>query len=252
MDPPVLLIHGWGCSAYVFRENFVALAKGGYHTVAVELKGHGLSDKPTSPAEYRLEPMRTHVEEIVDALGGRVIICGLSMGAALGAHVAARSPGRVRALVMVSPVGFFGVPALTAIQLLTPSFVTRHLPLIARRSTIQLLLGFVNGRLREVTPGDVDEYWAPTQFPEFIYATRHLLHEFEWHAPFVPLHVPSLIITGSRDYFVSRESVKTYCEAMPSARHIEIRNAGHVVFDEAGPVVNDAMLEFFAAATRAA
>jgi pimeloyl-ACP methyl ester carboxylesterase len=236
----------------VFRENFSALAKAGYHAIAVELKGHGLSDKPTSPAEYRLESMRAHVEEIVDALGGQVIMCGLSMGAALGAHVAARSPERVRALVMVSPVGFFGVPGLSVIRLVTPLFVTRYLPHIAKRSTIQLMLGFVNGRLREITPQDVDEYWAPTQFPESIVATRHLLHEFDWHAPFVPLHVPSLIVTGSRDYFVSRRSVRTYCEAMPSARHIEIRNAGHVIYDEAAPVINDAMIDFFASATKAA
>ncbi|HUQ20647.1 MAG TPA: alpha/beta hydrolase [Gemmatimonadaceae bacterium] len=251
-DPTVLLIHGWACSAYVFRENFVALAKAGYHAIAVELKGHGLSDKPTSPSEYRLEPMRTHVEEIVDALGGSVIMCGLSMGAALGAHVAARSPERVRALVMVSPVGFFGVPGLSVIRLATPLFVTRYLRHIVRRSTIQLMLGFMNGRLREITPQDVDEYWAPSQFPEFIAATRHLLHEFDLHAPIVPLHVPLLIITGSRDYFMSGQSVRTYCEAMPSARHIEIRNAGHVVLDEAAPIVNDAMIEFFASATKAA
>jgi hypothetical protein len=31
---------------------------------------------------------------------------------------------------------------------------------------------------------------------------------------------------------------------MPGVKHIDIRDAGHVVYDEAAPVVNDAILEF--------
>jgi pimeloyl-ACP methyl ester carboxylesterase len=240
----VLLIPGWGCSVYVFRENFLPLAEAGYHAVAVDLKGHGLSDKPTAPEEYRLESMRAHVEEIIEALGGSAIVCGLSMGAALGAHVAAHLPERVRSLVMVSPVGFSGVRGLTPIRIATPSFFSPALPRITGRWTIQLLLEIVNGKLREITERDVDEYWAPMQFPEFVIATRHLLHEFTWHAPFEPLQIPSLVITGGHDRMVSRRSVRNYCETMPGVKHIDIRDAGHVVYDEAAPVVNDAILEF--------
>jgi pimeloyl-ACP methyl ester carboxylesterase len=188
--------------------------------------------------------MRSHVEEVIDALGGKVIIGGLSMGAALGAHVSAASPERVRALVMVSPVGFAGVRGLTAIRIATPSFITPTLPRITGRWTIKFLLDVVNGKLRDITDEDVDQYWAPMQFPEFTIATRHLLHEFTWHAPFEPLDVPCLIITGGRDRFVARQSIDTYCETMPSVRHIDIRDAGHVVYDEAAPVVNDAILAF--------
>jgi len=251
-NPTILLVHGWGCSAYVFRENLIPFARAGYYAVAVELKGHGLSDKPTHPAEYRLDSMRAHLEEIIDALGGRVIVCGLSMGAALGAHVAWASTQRVRALVMVSPVGFSGVHGLTAIRMGTPGFLTPKLPAIAGRWTIKLLLDVVNGRLRKITPSDVDEYYAPMQFPEFVMATRHLLHEFNWKAQFRKLSVPSLMITGGRDHFVSQKSVQRYCRTMPSLRHMVIRDAGHVIYDEAAPVVNDAILEFLASAMLAA
>jgi pimeloyl-ACP methyl ester carboxylesterase len=240
----MLLIPGWGCSTYVYRENLVPLAAAGFHAVAVDLKGHGLSDKPTAPEEYRLDAMRSHVEEIIDALGGKAIVCGLSMGAALGAHVAGSSPEKVRALVMVSPVGFAGVRGLTPIRIATPSFATPALPKVSGRWTIRFLLTIVNGKLREITDRDIDEYWAPMQFPEFTIAARHLLHEFTWHAPFPPLATPCLIITGGRDRFVARKSISTYCEAIPSAKHIDIRDAGHVIYDEAAPIVNDAIVEF--------
>lgn len=243
--PLVLLVPGWGCSTYVFRENLVPLAEAGYHVVAVDLKGHGLSDKPITAGEYRLESMRLHLTQILDALGEPAIVCGLSMGAALSAHVADSSPERVRGLVMVSPVGFSGVRGLTAVRVATASPITPLLPRIADRKVIELLLNLVNGKLRPITPRDVDEYWAPTQFPEFTLAMRHLLHKFTWRAPFPKLTVPTLLISGTRDRFVSRDALANCCRTMPGMRHIEVENAGHVVYDEAAPIVNKALLEFF-------
>ena len=243
--PLVLLVPGWGCSTYVFRENIVPLAKAGYHVVAVDLKGHGLSDKPKSAGEYRLQSMRVHLTQILEALGKPAIVCGLSMGAALSAHVADSSPKLVRGVVMVSPVGFSGVRGLTAVRVATASPVTPLLPRIADRKVIELLLNVVNGKLRRITPRDVDEYWAPTQFPEFTLAMRHLLHKFTWRAPFPKLTVPALLMSGTRDRFVSRSSLENCCLTLPGMRHIEVKNAGHVVYDEAASTVNKALVEFF-------
>jgi len=242
--PLVVMVPGWGCSAYVFRENLVPLARAGFHCVVTELKGHGLSDKPLDPSEYRLEPMRQHLTEILQSLDAPAFVCGLSMGAALAAHVAASSPQLLRGLVMVSPVGFSGVRGLTIIRMATPRFMTQFLPRIARRSLIDALLHIVNGRLRTIADRDVDEYWAPTQFPEFPIAMRHLLHEFTWNASFVQPSVPCLLISGTRDRFVSSASLDLYSRGMSQMPHIEVKDAGHVIYDEAAPIVNDAILSF--------
>jgi pimeloyl-ACP methyl ester carboxylesterase len=244
--PLILLLPGWGCSTFVFRENLASLGAAGFHAIAVDLKGHGLSDKPQSPTEYRLGPMRLHVSEILDALGAEsVMLAGLSMGGALAAHAAADDPARVRAVVMISPVGFAGIPALTAIKLATPSVLIPLLPRLAGRSLVELLLWVVTGKLRQYTERDVDEYWAPTQFPEFSRALRHLLHEFDWHAPFVPLKVPCLLISGTRDRLAPPSGLDRYRRAMPDLRHVAVRDAGHVVNDEAASAANEAMIEFF-------
>src|SRR6266480_189610 len=47
-SPPVVLVHGWGCSAYVFRRNMPALAEAGFRAIAIDLNGHGLLDKPVA------------------------------------------------------------------------------------------------------------------------------------------------------------------------------------------------------------
>ncbi len=243
--PLVVMVPGWACSAYVFRETLVPLARAGYHCIVTELKGHGLSDKPLDSREYRLEPMRRHFTEILESLGAPAFICGLSMGAAIGAHVATSSPQLVRGLVMVSPVGFCGARGLRMIRMATPQIITPFLPRITGRWLIEDLLHIVNGRLRAISDRDVEEYWAPTQFPEFPIAMRHLLHEFTWNASFVPPPVPCLLISGSRDRFVSRASLDLYCRSMPQMPHIEVKGAGHVIYDEAPSIVNDAILSFF-------
>jgi len=56
-SPAVLLVHGWGCSAYVFRFTMPALAAAGFRVISIDLKGHGLSDKPQRPEEYTIDAL---------------------------------------------------------------------------------------------------------------------------------------------------------------------------------------------------
>jgi len=243
--PMIVLVPGWGCSVYVFHDNIAPLADAGFHVVAVDLKGHGLSDKPLSRGEYSLESMRRHVGDILDALGANdIVLAGLSMGAAIAAHVAAAGRGRIRGLVLGSPVGFTGIPGLWAMKGVTASPVVPLLPRIATRTAIKTILHVVNGKLQQVDPRDVDEYWAPTQFPEFTIAMRQLLHEFAWKSGIPKMGAPTLLISGSRDRLLSRSRARRYARAIPAVRHLEIRDSGHVVYDEAPAMVNEAMIEF--------
>lgn len=247
-SPPLVFLPGWGCSVYIFRETLAPLAAAGFHAIAADLKGHGLSDKPDSPAEYTTESMRSHVVELLDALGIlRAGLCGLSMGAALASHVAAAFPQRVSGLVLVSPVGFDGVPGLRLLKALTPMSSTARLASMASRTMIRAMLLGVYGKLRRFTERDVDEYWAPTQFPGFTRAMRHLLHEYTWNAPFPQLDVPSLTIVGTRDYLAPRRAAAKYARRNPQMITLVVPGAGHVVFDEAPALVNRSLVEFFRA-----
>jgi pimeloyl-ACP methyl ester carboxylesterase len=137
------------------------------------------------------------------------------------------------------------VRGLTVVRVVTASPITPLLPKIADRKVVELLLNLVNGKLRQITPRDVEEFWPPTQFPEFTLAMRHLLHKFTWRAPFPALTVPALLISGTRDRFVSREALASCCMTLPGMRHIEVEDAGHVVYDEAAAIVNRELLDFF-------
>ena len=128
---------------------------------------------------------------------------------------------------------------------ITPRFAVPLLSRLATRFVVWVMLIIVY-RLRRPTRRDVDEFRAPTQFPNFALALRHLLHRFEWRSEFPRLEVPTLVIVATRDHLSSWRDAKRYAgEGEP----LVIRGAGHVILDEAPAEVNRALVDFFRACT---
>ena len=46
MARPVVMLHGWGASLYMYRHALDRLPRPGLRAIAVDLRGYGLSDKP--------------------------------------------------------------------------------------------------------------------------------------------------------------------------------------------------------------
>jgi lipase len=70
--------------------------------IALDLRGHGNSDKPPPPYYWSLfaEDVVAYVEQLP---AGQVVLCGHSVGGATAVEVAARVPERVAALALVEP-----------------------------------------------------------------------------------------------------------------------------------------------------
>ena len=250
--PAVVLLHGWCCSAYSFRRNLCALTALGCRVVVADLKGHGLSDKPRGRGEYTLDRMADHAVEIMDAVGvGRAALVGHSMGSAIALAVALRHPERVTRVALLAPAGFGAVSALPVAQLLTPRFAAPLLPWLVRRWMIGFVLKLAYAWDSRLTPRDVDEYYAPTQFPAFTRAMRDLLHDFQW-APGDPtalagLRVPALVMFGTRDRLVYNPSVETMVRAIPDVVLDVVQGAGHVLPEEVPERVNARLAAFVGA-----
>ena len=103
--PPLILIHGIGANIFAWRLVFDQLARD-YTVFALDLKGHGLSDKP-STGDYSPFGMADLVAQFMDAMAiDSAKIIGLSMGGAIGAALAIRHPSRVERLVLISAAGY--------------------------------------------------------------------------------------------------------------------------------------------------
>jgi pimeloyl-ACP methyl ester carboxylesterase len=244
--PPIVFVPGWACTAWIFHDTLRAVAKSGFRAITVELKGHGLSDKPSSPTEYTLPAMRDHLIEILDALAlERCGLVGHSMGAAIAVAAASREPSRVSGIVLAAPVGFAGVRFMSVFRAITPKLLEPILPALASKRLVRMMLSVVYGSLRRASLRDVEEFHAPIKSPGYTSALRNLLHGFEWRARFPALAMPWLTIVGSEDVLSPANDVARYAGANGEGRSVVIQGAGHVLFDEAPDEVNSLLSEFF-------
>lgn len=103
-NTPVVMVHGWLYHAGMWRGLMNALSAD-YYCIAVDLLGHGHSDKPHS-ADYSIRTSGQRVLDLVSKLGyEQFIYIGHSMGGMIGANIAARqAPERIIKLIDVSGI----------------------------------------------------------------------------------------------------------------------------------------------------
>lgn len=248
--PPVMLVHGWGCSVYVFRYNLPALAEAGFRSIAVDLKGHGLSDKPLASDEYTIDSLVEHLRDILDALGlERPALAGHSLGGSLIYHFASRYPERARCLGMLSPVGLKGVPLMWLYRLLTPATLMPILRQINPRVVVKRALKRVYGKRGHFTKRDVEEYLAPSQFPEYALAMRELLHSYDWnaadHRQLATVNLPAVGVWGSLDHMMPDDGMGIFVPLVPQIVLRAIPDAGHVITEETPDEVNESLIGLF-------
>jgi Predicted hydrolases or acyltransferases (alpha/beta hydrolase superfamily) len=246
-SPPVVLVHGWGCSAYTFHRNMPALVEAGFRAIAVDLKGHGLSDKPLASEEYTIESLAEHLRDILDALELECpALAGHSLGGSLIYHFASRYPERARCLGLLSPVGLKGVPLMGLYRFLTPAVLTPILRQVKPRVVVKLALMRVYGKRGRFTERDVEEYLAPSQFPEFALAMRALLHNYDWkaavHRQLFPVNLPAVALWGSRDHMMPADGMGIFVRLIPQIVLRAIPEAGHIITEETPDEVNEALI----------
>ena len=232
---PLLMLHGWGASAYSFRHGFERLGKHGLRVIAADLRGFGLSDKPSVAGAYSPASYREDVDQLLDALGiESAALAGHSMGGGVALQYALERPERVRALSLISPTNLVAIPLL-ALPKMTPRFIARLLGrfLVPRFGIGLILRQVAYGNSALATEETIDEYWAPTQLPGYVRSARSTLSEFDW-APLGPeragrLTVRTVVILGSQDRLI-RDAAKAAGALRGASVHVF--ETGHCVHEE--------------------
>jgi pimeloyl-ACP methyl ester carboxylesterase len=104
--PPLILHTGAGGDLRMWRLAGYVDGLHGWTLALMDHRGHGRSDRPTSPEEHALDRYVGDVLEVADAIGAeRFAFAGYSGGAEVGYRLAADHPDRVAALVAIGAVG---------------------------------------------------------------------------------------------------------------------------------------------------
>ncbi len=244
---PIVLLHGWGVTSYLWRHNIRALADAGHRVVALDLPGHGLSDAPEAVGAYTLERFTAHLRAAFDALElPRAMIAAQSMAGKIATRFAFEDPQRVRSLVLFGPVGFGLIPPWQVLAPIVPLLPGAVPSLLVPRRAIEFVQHRVYGKLGWFSERDIDEYWAPTQFPAVVRAQLQMLKEFDW-APWsaealASLRVRTRVVFGTRDRTVRPVHAERLTSALRDGALTWIEDGGHVLMEEVPARVNALLL----------
>lgn len=108
--PLVILIHGFPELWYSWRSQIPAIAKEGFHVVAVDLRGYGQSTVVADVAGYSVVNQVKDISDLIDELHQQqAILIGHDWGANIAYALTMLHPEKVKALVTLS-VPFYPQP----------------------------------------------------------------------------------------------------------------------------------------------
>lgn len=102
---PIILVHGLAASLHDWDDLLPELSANHYKGYALDLLGHGESEKPSHNHEYTVEKAYLHLEKWIDALqiDQPFTLIGHSLGGGLSLLYALNHPEKIRGLVLVNP-----------------------------------------------------------------------------------------------------------------------------------------------------
>jgi len=244
---PVVLVHGWGACVYTFRRAIPALAQAGRRVLAFDLRGHGLSDKPVGRGKYTIGALCDDLRDFLDAAHIEAAdLLGHSLGGGVALHFSLAHPERIRRLVLAAPVGLTSLRLPAIGHLLSPRFTDRFARYLTPRWMTNVLLRSTYGKPARVTDRDVDEYWAPSQFPDYYRATRALLEEFDWEPiaaeRLASMSCRTLVILSTADRLI--RGAEAPARAIRGAIVVSLEGAGHLGIEECADEFNRMVLGF--------
>lgn len=243
--PVIMFANSLGTNFHVWDRQVEAL-QDRFRVLRYDMRGHGLSDCPAAMAsECSIERLAGDARALLDALEiERVYFCGLSIGGLVGQQLAATSPERVAALVLLDTANRIGpasaweqrIAAVRAggmaavvdgvlARWFTPRFLTE------RRDEAQ---GYANMLTRTPADGYVGCCVA--------------IRDANLREADAQIRCPTLVIVGDQDAATPPSAARELASAIAGARIATIADAAHIPTAEQPEELNHLLSEFFVAA----
>jgi pimeloyl-ACP methyl ester carboxylesterase len=217
-----------------------------FSCIAIDLPGSGESDKPPGP--YSTEGQADQVAAFLEAIGiDKAHVAGMSFGAAVGMHLAARHPGRVRSLSLHSGWDVTDTYITTIVEVWRTLATT--LPTIAdvviqaifpwcftpdmyveRPEFVDTLVDFVRGR--------------PAQPVEAFLAQTDAVLAHDASAALGEIETPTMITFGARDLICSTRFAEPLKNGIAGSELVIFEHLSHAGLHEDPETFNRATLDF--------
>lgn len=258
----ILLLHGGGQTRASWGTAAVALVEAGYAAIALDARGHGESGWADG-GNYQMEHFAGDVLGVIATLPQKPALVGASLGGitSLLALKIAREQGEVPAVALVlvdiatrmnpegaKKIGAFmhGKPEGFATLEEAADAVAAYLPHRKRPSDVSGL----RKNLRQGEDGRWRWHWDPAfgrspRKPEEMKMFQNILDE-----AVRGLSVPTLLVRGAKSEIVTDEAVEHFRTLLPTAEHVNVQDASHMVAGDSNDAFNAAILDFLGRALK--
>ncbi len=250
--PPVVLIHGFGCSIDTWPTELIRSIGRHHRCIAISLPGHFPATCECDDYERSIQAaaVTQALAHAVASIGEkRVILIGHSAGGWLALRLAATFPDRVLGVVAISAFasgrlqGIFGKLQSLACRGPVLQWIARSLVWTAARQA--LAFGIVHRHMTYYRYGQISE--APTQRflqtgrqaaklhnPRSLIMWLKMLQQDDSKPLIKNIRAPVLLIHGGRDRVVSLMSARSIAAQLRSpCEFVALPDAGHFPFLEA-------------------
>jgi pimeloyl-[acyl-carrier protein] methyl ester esterase len=233
--PAVVLLHGWALNLRVWDGVRAALAER-FRLIAIDLPGHGRS--VWTPERSSLESQAQQIRELIEPMAARYALIGWSFGGQLALRLAASPHERGRGLERLALIATS--PRLT----LAPDWPHGASPerLAAQAEDLsrdyrRTVSDFLELQVRgSAASGKALEQLRAALFdhgeaqPRALARGLELLREIDLRPLLPSVAVPTLVVAGQYDRITPPAAAHALAQALPAARYVEIRRAGHAPF----------------------
>jgi pimeloyl-ACP methyl ester carboxylesterase len=250
--PPVLLLHGWPTSSYLWREVMLPIAERN-RVLALDLPGFGASDKPLG-VRYGFELFDRTLDGFLAALDiEEVGLAVHDLGGPVGLHWAVHRPQRVTRLALLNTLVYpeFSEAVTQFIEACSKPELREQL---TSPGGLEAAMGLGLADEANLTPEVVAAVREPFQTPE---ARRALADAgiglerdgFVEIARLLPsLRMPVRVVYGERDRILPDvgETMARVKADLPQAEITALPDCGHFLQEEAPAEIGRLLARFFA------
>lgn len=248
----VILIHGFATSSFLWRNIAPAITDAGHTAYAIDLFGHGESDRPFD-ADFGIAAQAEYLDAAMTALRvARALLVGVDIGGAIALRLAATRPERVEKMILINTPAFDELPAkdITQMQRNTARFAVRTTRGILGAAPLveAVLKKSVADPEKHMPTRLVARYLAPFVGKD---GTSHLLNlataisaEDLEDVDLRNIHVPTLILWGDEDSFVDGRVADKLTNALPDGRLVRIPGVARLLAEENPEYLTQLLLDF--------
>jgi pimeloyl-ACP methyl ester carboxylesterase len=248
----VILIHGFPTSSFLWRNIAPAITDAGHTAYAIDLFGHGESDRPYD-SDFGIASQAEYLDAAMTALRvARGILVGVDIGGDVALRLAATRPERVERLVLINTPAFDELPArdITQLQRNTARFAVRTTRGILGAAPLveAVLKASVVDHEKHMPTKLIARYLAPFVGKE---GPNHLLtlansisaEDIE-DIELRDIHVPTLLLWGEEDTFVDAKIGEKLSNALPDGRLVSIPGVARLLPEENPQFLTEHLLDF--------